>query len=515
MKLKFLIPVLLLFFCCIQVHAASTQSGPTRAHEYLTDAIREMGGESALQNLKRVRFEAIGHRNMLEESERPEGPYIIEYHRVTQLRDLEHQRWRQTTAARIGPLPEFTQTVVVADEAAKSAFGPQSSPGSRDDVQSAEESLELGPERVLFTALAAADLRAEADTVLQSIPHHVVDFTWKSRPVRLFLNSYTALPTAVEWKSTYQSNMFWSTWGDVTTRLYYSLWWLCPGGIHYPLQWDFFRNEMPDRVLTITEVKLNGEFPDDSFAISPEEKAAFAKRSVTYDDTALGNPKRPAVELVKDVVHIPGSWNVTLVRQADGIVVLEAPISSGYSTKVLAEAERRWPGVPVKAVISTSDAWPHVAGIREYAARGIPIYALDMNLPILKRFVSSRRTLAPDSLEKSGKKPNFHVITGKTLLGQGANRLEIYPLRGETSERQMMVYFPEHKLLYGSDPFQQDSHGYFYPQTVWELVHAVEREKLSVETFFMMHIGPTKWSELSKPIQDAEKPATPGQFSDN
>jgi hypothetical protein len=324
----------------------------------------------------------------------------------------------------------------------------------------------------------------------------VVDFTWKNVPVRVFLNSYTALPTAVEWKSAYPYNLFWSTWGDVTTRLYYSFWWLCPGGIHYPLQWDFVRNDMPDHTLTITDISVNLEFPADTFAISTEEKAAFEKRHNTVDDRPLGIADQPAVELAKDIVHILGAWNVTLVRQDDGIVVLEAPISSGYSVKVLAEAERRWPGVPVKAVITTSDSWPHLAGLREYVARGIPIYAVDLNIPILTRFVSAPRTGFPDALATNPRKPDFHPISSKTLLGTGPNRIEIYPLRGETAERQMMVYFPEHKLLYGSDPFQQDEHGYFYPQTVWELVHAVEREKLTVVTFFMMHVGPTPWSEL-------------------
>jgi len=28
--------------------------------------------------------------------------------------------------------------------------------------------------------------------------------------------------------------------------------------------------------------------------------------------------------------------------------------------------------------------------------------------------------------------------------------------------------------------------------------HAVEREKLQVETFFMMHVGPTAWSAVEK-----------------
>ncbi len=476
------------------------------ACQYLADAVKQMGGEAALRGLKTVRFEAIGHREMVEQSERPEGPYVIEYdHVIVQLRDLEHQRWKQTVTLNGGPFPEVTVDTVAADGLAKKAFDNQFRPGSPDDLQGADETLDLGPERVLFTALAAADLHAGADSMLQSVPHHVVDFTWRSLPVRLYLNSYTALPTEVEWQSAYPSNIFWSAWGDVTTHLYYSLWWLCPGGIHYPAQWDFVRNDLPDHVFTITKISTNVEFPVDAFTISANEKAAFEKRRRTLDDRPLGILNQPAVEVAKNIVLIPGAWNVTLVRQTDGIVVVEAPISSGYSGKVLAEADRRWPGVPVKAVISTSDAWPHLAGVREYVARGIPVYALDLNVSILSRLVAAPRTRFPDALARNAKKPDFHVVAGKTLLGTGPSRIEIYPIRGETSERQMLVYFPEHKLLYGSDPFQKNEQGYTFPQTVWELVHAVEREKLAVDTFFMMHIAATPWSDLPKALAEAEK----------
>jgi hypothetical protein len=88
--------------------------------------------------------------------------------------------------------------------------------------------------------------------------------------------------------------------------------------------------------------------------------------------------------------------------------------------------------------------------------------------------------------------------------------MEIIPIRGETSERQMMVYFPEHHLLYGSDPFQQMPDGsFFYPQTVTELIDAVKREHLEPEQFFMMHIGPTPWAALAKAIAAAETQNTP------
>ena len=488
----------------------ATPASAARAQQYLTLAVQQMGGTPALQALKTVRFEAIGHREMVEQSERPEGPYVVEYdHHIVQARDLEHQGWRQTVTLNGGPFPDVTITTVSDGESARKAFDDHVRPGSIDDLQSAQETLELGPERILFTALAAPDLRAEADTVLQSVRHHVVAFTWRGQPVRLYLNSYTALPTEVEWRSAYPWNIFWSAWGDVTTRLYYSLWWLGPAGIHYPLQWDFFRNDLPDHFFTITRIATNVTFPADTFAVSADERAAYEKRRGSLDDRPLGIAGQPAVELAAGIVHIPGAWNVTLVRQEDGVVVLEAPISSGYSVKVLAEAARRWPGVPVKAVISTSDSWPHLAGVREYVARGIPVYALDLNVAILSRLVAAPRTRFPDALARAGKKPLFRVVAGKTLLGSGPNAMELYPLRGETSERQMMVYFPQHKLLYGSDAFQQNDQGFTFPQTVWEVAHAVEHEGLAVERFFMMHIGPTSWSEALQAIRSAQRLPAP------
>jgi len=483
-------------------------SSEMQAADLLHESLRQMGGEDKLRALRTLHFEAAGYRNALEQSERPEGPYIAEYDQISESRDLEHHRWKQETEMRWQVQPAVKLSITVADDAATRSFNNQSAPASRQQVQEAEDELELGPERILLTALAAPDLRFEPDAVLQSVPQRVVDFTWKAVAVRLFLNRYTSLPTAVEWKSAYPSDTFWSTWGDVTTRVYYSLWWLYPGGIHYPRQWDTFRNNLPDRVLTISELTLNPQLPADEFAISADARAGFAKRStVTADDRPLGLPDRPAVEVAQDVVYIPGAWNTTLVKQSDGIVVIEAPIASGYSAKVIAEAERRWPGIPIKAAISTSDSWPHIAGVREYVARGIPVYALDLNLPILQRLVSAPRTLFPDLLARSPRPADFHAVSEKTVLGDGPNRLELYPIRGETSERQMMVYFPAHKLLYGSDPFQKDQAGvYFYPQTVWELKHAVEREKLQVDTFFMMHMGPTAWSDLDKAAAQVEHP---------
>jgi hypothetical protein len=76
----------------------------------------------------------------------------------------------------------------------------------------------------------------------------------------------------------------------------------------------------------------------------------------------------------------------------------------------------------------------------------------------------------------------------------------------------MMVYFPEHRLLYGSDPFQKITDTeYFTPQTVGEVVAAVERERLAVGRFFMMYVDPTSWTELGAVLKRATEGESEGK----
>jgi glyoxylase-like metal-dependent hydrolase (beta-lactamase superfamily II) len=482
-------------------HAQSPQ--PSSASDLLHSALAAMGGEQKIRDLKTIHFTSIGHRNLLEQSERPEGPYIVEYEEIDEWRDLEHGSRRQQTHSR-NVLEESELTVIVSEQVAAQKAGERESPGSDELLQTANDALALGPERVLLNGLAATDLKRLPDLKLQDVPHQAVQFTHAGIQVRVFLNAETHLPTAVEWVSVYPYGIFWSIWGDVTTRIYYSLWWL-QNGIHYPLQIDVFRNGLPDRSATIRKIEFNPPVAPDIFAISPVVRSAFAARArITADERPLGSASRPAQEPAPGIVIIPGSWNTTIVRQQDGLVVLEAPISSGYSSKLIAEAERRFPGVPIKAVITTSDAWPHIGGVREYVARGIPVYAVARTVPLLQRFLNAPRAILPDALAKAPRKPLLRPVNNKVTIGSGPNRMEIYPLRGETSERQMMVYFPELKLLYGSDIFQKTPDGkYFYAQTVSEVAAAVEREHLAVERFFMMHMGITPWQDALDLLRNA------------
>jgi len=511
-----LVSAVLYLLCNARLYAADPA-----ALALIHTGLAAQGGEMKLRTIHSVQWEASGYRNELEQSERPEGPYIVQMNDLTEIHDLAGHRYLSRQLSSLYPVDRFTNTVVVSDQIAMrltSSLGaaappPQpAQPGTPQQVQAARERMALSPERLLLTALDAPDLHTLPDVTLQSIPQNVVSFMLDGAPVILYLNPYTHLPTAVDYSGPLAHAGFWSYLGDVTMRVNFSFWWLAKGGIHMPLQWNVEENGLPDSMFVIRKLMIDEPLNESELTIPDDVRKRYDPNSKAADleSRPLGIPGQPAQELKPGIVFIPGAWNATFIRQNDGIVILEAPISSGYSAKVIAEAKRRFPDLPVKAVITTSDSWPHLAGIREYVAEGVPIYALDLNRPILDRVIAGKRTTKTDALERSPRKPEFHLVSGKTVLGTGPNRMELYPIRGETSERQMMVYFPQHRLLYGSDPFQQNGDGsFFYPQTVGELMDAVAREHIGVDEFFMMHIGPTPWDALPKVLAEAAMKDTP------
>ena len=479
-----------------------------RALALLDQAIAAQGGEEKLKALRSVSWHASGYRNELEQSERPEGPYLLEFDDITEVHDHVGGRIRSTVKGSVPPFQPFELGYVADRTVAASLVNGNTGPARASSVAEARETLALSPERILLTAAAAADVTLEAPTTIQSLRNDVIRFTLDGAPVRLLLNPYTHLPTAFDYSGPLARTGYWRFLGDVTMRTSFSFWWLAKGGIHFPLQSDTTRNGLPDNSMTIRNLTIDGGLNEAELTIPPALRTAAATPDI--ESVPLIKPTITPIDLAPGVVMFPGSWNVTLVRQDDGVVIIEAPISSGYSAQVLAEAKRRFPGVPVKAVVTTSDLWPHLAGIREYAAAHIPIFCLDLNVPALRRVAEEGRTSRPDTLFRHPAEPVFRAVSTATALGTGRNRLMLYPIRGETSERQMMAYFPELHLLYGSDPFQQGRSGeYSFPQTVGELVAAVDREHLQPQTFFMMHIGPTPWSSLGPALADAKKKDSP------
>ncbi len=182
---------------------------------------------------------------------------------------------------------------------------------------------------------------------------------------------------------------------------------------------------------------------------------------------------------------------MTLVRQADGVVIFEAHISAAYVNAVIAEAHRRFPGVPIKAVVMTSDPWAHIGGVREVMAKNIPIYINARSVPFLTRLAHMPYTLEPDALARSPHPPRIIPVAGKVVIGHGPNTIVLYPVGGPYAERMTMAYFPERRLLYGADlVFPMPDGKGFDPTPATDLRRAVAREHLAVDSIFCVQRAP-------------------------
>jgi len=389
--------------------------------------------------------------------------------------------------------------VVVGPDGGVTRSKDSDSPCSLATLDSAREMLALGPARLLLTASDAPDLHFDAPETLRSTSHAVVAFTWQKVPVRVLLNPFNHLPDAVE--TTQEFHDFWYFWGDVEQRIYFDNWKFSQG-IAFPTNLVEERNGAVWSSTQALNVEFNVPIDPKAFAMD----AKVAKQSAASPGWNRQFRAQKATTLAPGVDLFPGAWNSTTVKQPDGIVILEAPISEPYTQGVIEEARKRYPGAPVKAVLSTSDSWPHTGGVRFAVAEGLPVYILDLNRSLLDRMISAPHALDPDALEKSkhSKSPNWKIVSGKEEIGSGENRMELYPLRGASTERQYMVYFPESRLLYASDTLALNEDGSLYdPELMHEVAQAVERASLKVDTVFAMHQGPMPWSQVIALIEKA------------
>jgi hypothetical protein len=463
-------------------------------------ALDAMGGRERLDGIKTLGLEGIQHTQLVEQSYR-QDPFITAYARTKEKIDFAgqhvllqaHQTWPESDPGQF----ESDSTLVVGPEGGVYRFEKSDTPASRADVEAARYSLALSPTRLLFTALNAADLRFVAPQRLRGTLHAVVAFTWQGRPVRVMINPFNHLPDAVESIAVFSDH--WYQWGDVRQRIYFDNWQTFHG-VRYPTNEVEERNGILWESRQVTGLDLNPTLQESDFKMATQ----VAQKALQAQGWESPFKAEARVALAPGITLFPGSWNATVVKQDDGLVLLESPLSGTYVSGIIEQMKAENPGQSIKAVLSTSDSWPHVGGVRQVVALGLPLYILDLNKPLLERLIASPRRAHPDLLARSPRVPAWRTVAGKIQVGTGANRMVLYPLRGACTERQYMVYFPERHLLYASDTLALNADGSLYaPELMREVMDAVEREHLTVTTVFAMHQQPVPWTQVTALVEKA------------
>jgi hypothetical protein len=379
----------------------------------VAQSIDAMGGRSKLEAIRNVRYQTIGHTLVAEQSYRQQ-PFLTAYQHDTltvdfaggRILDVAHLTWPESDPHQF----EIDQTLVATPTAGVYRAASGDTPCALSDLDQANDALALGPERLLLTASQAADLHYDAPRWLRDTAHAAVTFTWHGIATTVLLNAANHLPDAMQRTRTFQD--FWFAWGDVRQIVYFDNWHLV-GGLVMPTSRIEARNGIVWQSTQAVDIAFDVEIDGKQFA-TDASVAGKAAQSPGWDRTF--KDKAP-VTLAPGILLYQASWNTTLIRQDDGVLILEAPISSTYARGVIAKARSEFPGLPIKGVLSTSDSWPHVAGVRQAVAEGLPVWALALNVRELDELARAPHSLHPDDLQKVPVAPRWNVVAGRLDVG--------------------------------------------------------------------------------------------------
>jgi hypothetical protein len=230
----------------------------------------------------------------------------------------------------------------------------------------------------------------------------------------------------------------------------------------------------------------------DSLVIPSNVASDFTNLDKSTLDQYVQNMNKNAREIANDIWLLPGPCNTTVVKQPDGIIVIESSYSSEYGEAILQEVMKLYPGSKIKAFIATSDAWFHLGGIRPFATKNISFYFPYRNEPLIRKILAAPYKTFPDSLSLKGKgRIILKGVKDVATIGEGINEVRLFPYKTETGDRMMMVYFPKQKILYCSDLFQPKgpSGKYWQPHYAWEVYRSVNEYHLDADRFYAMHMA--------------------------
>jgi glyoxylase-like metal-dependent hydrolase (beta-lactamase superfamily II) len=166
-------------------------------------------------------------------------------------------------------------------------------------------------------------------------------------------------------------------------------------------------------------------------------------------------PSPKSEKLADGVYRINGAYNALAIEFKDHIVLFEGGAQSETrAQEIIAEAKRVIPNKPIRYSILSHHHFDHSSGLPAIVAEGATIITQEVNESFLDKALSSRRTLAPDSMSISKKKPKIETVEEKRVLQDDTRTVEIHHVVGlPHADGMLMIYLPKEKILAYADMF--------------------------------------------------------------
>ncbi len=301
----------------------------------------------------------------------------------------------------------------------------------------------LSPLAVLRDWEAASGVAVSARCVFREYPRVVL--TRANASDRLYLDEKTGIPVKFERTEPHY------LWGQVLAEYVYATWW-----------------QMGPAILPLVSVRYFDGVEELRRAVALPPRAASVLATAMPRDSApslrLPSPlpdvaATPAAPVIVDTIRV--GPNTVLLRSksythaatlaADTLFLFDATTSEERSRADLVLLASLFPGRRPIVLVVTDVAWPHIAGVRFWAARGAIIVTHALLRPILEAVLARHWTLAPDALERARGKlaPRIRAVSGALALGGGA--VQLHPIDGVASEGALVAFLPADSLLWASD----------------------------------------------------------------
>tara|TARA_R110002096_G_scaffold64464_4_gene157156 strand:- start:237 stop:1751 length:1515 start_codon:yes stop_codon:yes gene_type:complete len=417
---------------------ASADADPV-AEAMIARAQAQLGQTPTGEAPRFVTARVTGEAWMLEQSGNLDGGWLRLSQEADISLDLRERRGEVTQSRR---LP------VMADSAYggwQIRFGPDGAAGYREAqgwsaarsslVHEALRYMDLFPASLLSQAALARDLQATDASQLQ--------FTrlinGQSESVTLTFQPASGALVGFALESELSDDMMLTSWGVSTVEGRYGFWWRDESGITQPRQ---------------LELTVNGR-PWMRYELSTFEWPAALAIDLAMPEAGLGGPAYRSIaefpfsarhENATELARVYyGAWNAMVVDQGDGLAIIEAPISASYVEALLAQLAIDFPGRPVKAAFTTSNSWPHAAGVAGLAAAGIDIYAHPDNIALVNELI-----------ERAGVTGTVIAAPDGMAFGSGEARLVVRHAPGPELNEMMFIVLPGQALVWASDTVQLD-----------------------------------------------------------
>lgn len=258
--------------------------------------------------------------------------------------------------------------------------------------------------------------------------------------------------------------------GDLQVENRYSYWRDGANGFKFPSQIEQRRAGWPTFDAQILGALAN---PSDLQALMTPPPAQGGRGG----GPPAGGGQPPAVtaaseKLAEGVYRIHGGYNALAVEFADYIVLYEAgPQNEARAAANIAEVKRVIPNKPIRYGITSHHHFDHTSGLPAAVAEGITIVTHENNKTFFERALSSPRTLAPDAISRSGRRPVIEGMRDRRVFEDGTRRLEILEIKGLPHVDGLLIaYLPQEKIIafadmYNALPLNSPPPDYFHLAT--------------------------------------------------